>query len=108
MLELLIDQESKARAALPADVFDYYASGSADEVTRNQASEAWSCFRLRPHPLRDVSNVDTSLQLFGAELATPIAIAPTAFHKLGHPEGERASIVGASRAGGLFVLSTRA
>ena len=108
MLDLLSDQEAKARATLSTDVFDYYASGSADEITRDQASEAWSSFRLRPHPLRDVSNVQTSLQLFGSELATPIAVAPTAFHKLGHSEGERASIVGASRAGGLFVLSTRA
>jgi 4-hydroxymandelate oxidase len=36
----------------------------------------------------------------------PIIVAPTAFHKLAHPEGERATVQGAGDAGTLFVLST--
>ena len=41
------------------------------------------------------------------DLRTPIAVAPTAFHRLAHPEGEAATAAGAARAGALFVLSTR-
>ena len=60
--------------------------------------------------LRDVSAVRTSVRLghpLNLELRTPIAVAPTAFHRLAHPQGEIATASGAARAGALFVLSTR-
>jgi len=107
-LNILAEQAAKAHTTLSAEVVDYYSAGAGDEVTRDQANDAWLRFRLRPHPLRDVTSVDTSVQLFGAELGTPIAVAPSAFHKLAHMEGELASISGAGAADSLFVLSTRA
>jgi 4-hydroxymandelate oxidase len=54
-----------------------------------------------------VSSVDTSLSLWGSVLRTPVAVAPTAFHRLPHPEGEVATAAAAAQAGALFVLSTR-
>ena len=39
-------------------------------------------------------------------LALPLGIAPTAFHKLAHPEGETATARAAGEAGALFVLSS--
>ncbi|KAK4547203.1 hypothetical protein LTR36_001424 [Oleoguttula mirabilis] len=41
-----------------------------------------------PRVLRDVSNVDTSMQLFGTRYNLPIGIAPSAMHKLVGGEGE--------------------
>ena len=108
MLNELAESEEKARTALPPEVVDYYAAGAGDEVTRDQAEAAWMNFRIRPFPLRNVASVDTSLRILGANLATPIAVAPSAFHSLAHPAGECASIAGAGAAGSLFVLSTRA
>ncbi|MGS0685722.1 alpha-hydroxy acid oxidase [Nakamurella sp. GG22] len=108
MLTLLAENEEKARALLPPEVVEYYAAGAGDETTLDESVHAWRRFRVRPMPLRDVANVDTSVTLLGSALHTPVAVAPSAFHKLAHPEGERASIVGAGEAGSLFVLSTRA
>ena len=79
-----------------------------EELTAAEAEQAWARFRLRPHPLRDVSAVDTSTDLLGAPLRTPVVVAPTAFHQLAHPEAECATIAGTGAAGSLFVLSTRA
>ncbi len=79
-------------------------------MTLRANDEAWRRVRFLPRVLRDVSAVRTSVRLeapLDLELGTPIAVAPTAFHRLAHPEGEAATAAGAARAGALFVLSTR-
>jgi 4-hydroxymandelate oxidase len=99
--------EQQSRVFLPAAVYDYYAGGSGRERTLLANERAWAGTWLAPRMLRDVSKVDTSTRLLGRPVATPLAVAPTAFHRLGHPEGEVATAAGAARAGALFVLSTR-
>jgi 4-hydroxymandelate oxidase len=54
-----------------------------------------------------VASVDTSLDLLGSRLATPVLVAPTALQGLAHPLGERATATGAAAAGSLPVVSTR-
>ncbi len=102
--------ERQARELLRPEVYDYYAGGSGGEVTLRANVEAWRRVRFLPRVLRDVSAVQTSVQLgppLNLELRTPIAVAPTAYHRLAHPEGEVATAAGAARAGALFVLSSR-
>jgi 4-hydroxymandelate oxidase len=99
--------EQQARGLLPAAVYDYYAGGSGRERTLLANERAWDRIWLAPRMLRDVSKVDTSTRLLGRPVATPLAVAPTGFHRLGHPEGEVATAAGTARAGALFVLSTR-
>jgi 4-hydroxymandelate oxidase len=102
--------EERARGLLPPEVYDYYAGGSGREETLRANTEAWRRCSLLPRVLRDVSVVDTSVTLPGrprVPLATPVAVAPTAFQRLAHPEGECATAAGAARAGALMVLSTR-
>ncbi|MGY1733177.1 alpha-hydroxy acid oxidase [Geodermatophilus sp. SYSU D01045] len=108
MLPVLTDSRERARAALPSEVWDYYEAGAGDEVTLGEAEAAWRDFRLRPRVLRDVSGVDLTTRLPGAEAASPFAVAPTAFHALAHPDGECATVRGAGDAGCLTVVSTRA
>lgn len=108
MITILAEHEAKAHEMLPAEIVDYYASGAGDEVTVRAAEAAWERFLIRPMPLRDVAMVDTSVTLFGDRFETPVGVAPTAFHRLAHLDGEAASIAGAEAAGSLFVLSTRA
>jgi len=85
----------------------YYAGGAGDEVSLAEAEAAWSAVRLVPRVLRDVSSVDTCLELLGSELQTPVLVAPTAAHGLAHPDAERATAAGVARAGSLLVLSCR-
>jgi 4-hydroxymandelate oxidase len=96
-----------ARKRLPAEVYDYYAGGSGGERTLRASEKAWQRIWLAPRVLRDVSVVDTAVRLLGASLSTPVCVAPTGYHGLGHPDGELATAAGAARAGALFVLSTR-
>lgn len=103
----LDELEARARALLPADAYDYYAGGSGHETALAANREAWRRTRLRPRVLRDVSQVDTSVSLAGARLATPVCVAPTGFHHLACAEAELASARGAAEAGALYVLSTR-
>ncbi|MCY1083327.1 alpha-hydroxy acid oxidase [Archangium lansingense] len=99
--------EALARERLPSAVFDYIAGGSGDEATLADNTAAWARLRLRPRVLRDVSSVDTSTELLGAPLSSPILVAPTAFHSLVHPDAELATARGTREAGSLLVLSSR-
>jgi 4-hydroxymandelate oxidase len=99
--------EAAARAVLPKEAFDYFAGGAFDERSLAANLEDWARLRLRPHVLRDVSSVDTSTTLLGEPVAHPVLVAPTAFHRMAHPDGEPASARGAAAAGARFVLSTR-
>jgi 4-hydroxymandelate oxidase len=50
--------------------------------------------------------LDTRIQLFGQEMAFPILLAPAAYHRLVHPEGELATVRGAIAAEASIILST--
>jgi len=110
-------------AGAPADVFDYARlapghmstigwnyldGGAADELTLRWNRESYDRLRLRPRVLVDVSQLDTKVTLFGRELPFPILLAPTAYHKLAHPEGEIATVRGAGAAQATLVVSTSA
>jgi 4-hydroxymandelate oxidase len=99
--------EARARAMLPADVYDYYAGGSGREAALRASTQAWRQITLRPRVLRDVRRVDTSLTLAGTPAGTPAGVAPTSFHHLASGEGELASAQGAAAAGAVYVLSSR-
>ncbi len=97
----------RARKLLPPAVYDYYAGGSGSERTLRANEKAWRRSWLAPRVLRDVSGVTTRTELLGTSVATPVGVAPTAFHRLAHPDGELATAAGAARAGAVYVLSTR-
>jgi 4-hydroxymandelate oxidase len=58
--------------------------------------------------LRDVARVSTATSLLGSQLEVPLAVAPMAYHRMSHPEGEAASAAGAAAAGALYICSTQA
>src|SRR5690606_20432310 len=55
--------------------------------------------------LVDVSDCRLATTLLGTEFATPVGIAPVAYHKLADPEGEVATARAAAAAGALYVVS---
>ena len=97
-----------ARRVLPRMVWDYYRSGADGEVTLRANLRAFRRRALLPRVLVDVSKVAAEVELLGARLPHPILVAPTAYQKLAHPEGERAMARGAADAGALLVVSTLA
>ncbi|MBI3894642.1 MAG: alpha-hydroxy-acid oxidizing protein [Acidobacteria bacterium] len=102
----LFDYESLARERLSEMAYGYIASGAADEITLRRNRECFDLIRLKPRVLVDVSQVDTRLELLGQTLDFPILLAPCAYHKLFHPEGEVATAHGAEIAGAVFVVGT--
>lgn len=107
MLRLLAEQARTARDRLPAEVHDFYRTGSGEEVSVGEAGAGWLRYRFRPRVLRDVRVVDTAADLLGARLAAPVLVAPTAYHGAAHLDGEVATIRGTGDAGSLMVLSSR-
>jgi isopentenyl diphosphate isomerase/L-lactate dehydrogenase-like FMN-dependent dehydrogenase len=100
------DYESAARESLPQMVFDYFAGGAGDEWTMRENRRAFDRWVFRPRVLVDVSQVDLRTTVLGQEVPFPILLAPTAFQKMAHPEGERATARAAAGLGALMVLST--
>ncbi len=95
--------EARARELLRPAVYDYFAGGADDETTVSANQAAWSEIHFRPRVLVDASSVDRGVELLGRRLPSPVALAPTAFHRLAHPDGERATARGAG--GRLMVAS---
>ena len=102
----LADYERLARERLPAMVYEYIAAGAGNEITLRRNRESFDRILLKPRVLRDVSKLDTRRKLFDQTLEFPILLAPTAYHKLVHPEGELATARGAGDAGATLVVSS--
>ena len=100
------DYERLAEQKLDAAAFGYFAGGAGDEVTLADNLAAFRRLKLRPRMLVDTSHITTSTEILGHELALPVLVAPMAFQRLAHPDGEKATARGAARAGTIFCLST--
>ncbi|MCW1887555.1 alpha-hydroxy-acid oxidizing protein [Luteolibacter flavescens] len=102
------DYEALARERLPASVWAYLNGGSADELAMRANREALLRIKVLPRLLRPMQGAHTRLTLLGTELAHPVIIAPTAFHRMFHPEGELATALGAAATESPMVVSTSA
>lgn len=102
----VFDYEPLAQARMEPSAWDYYQSGSDDELTQRANRAAFERIRLRPRVLVDVSTCDMRTTVLGTPVSMPVLIAPTAFHSLAHPEGECATARAAGRAGSLMVVSS--
>jgi 4-hydroxymandelate oxidase len=98
--------ERLAAARLPSEVWDFIAGGSGAEGALADNRAALDRVRLFPRTLAGVTSPATSTRLFGADLSMPMAIAPVAYQRLLHPEGELAVARAARNAGIPFTVST--
>jgi 4-hydroxymandelate oxidase len=102
------DFEAEARARLPQAAYDYYRSGADEEHTLRRNRDAFARWEIAYRVFVDVSAPRVATTVLGTNVATPILIAPTAYHKLAHPDGERATMGAAADEGSLYVASTLA
>jgi 4-hydroxymandelate oxidase len=102
----LYDFEAIARKRIASMAWEYISGAAADEITLRWNREALDRLMLHPRVLRDVSHVETRTKLLGLDLPYPVMLAPTALHRLAHPDGERATVRGAGQAQAAMVLST--
>lgn len=100
------DFELLARERMTAMAWEYISGGAGDELTLRWNREAYDRIKLKPRVLVDVSKLETRVNLFGRELPFPILLAPAAYQKLVHADGELATAKGAGLA--TMVVSTMA
>lgn len=102
----LADFEEAARSRMTAMTFDYVQGGAGDEHTLRWNQDAYRDIRLRARVLVDVSGIDTTVTLFEHRHPFPILLAPTAYHKLIHADGEIATARGAGGVGATMTISS--
>ena len=100
------DYEREAERLLDSGTFGYFAGGAGDERTLRDNVEAFSRWLLRPRVLVDVSAVSTATTVLDAEVSMPLLVAPTAFQRLAHEDGELATARAAATAGTVMCQST--
>jgi len=104
----LDDMESAARPRLSEMAHAYFVGGAGDECTLGRNRTAWAEIDVWHRALVDVSKRSTACTLLGRACSMPIVAAPTALHKLAHPEGECATARGCASAGVAMVISSLA
>jgi 4-hydroxymandelate oxidase len=104
----LFEFEELARKQLGKMAYDYYSSGANDEITLQENRKAYERIILYPHMLRDISSRSCSTTVLGQEISTPIMVAPMAFQRLAHPDGELATARAATAVGTIMLVSTLA
>jgi 4-hydroxymandelate oxidase len=102
----LRDLERLAEERLAPMAWDYYASGADDERTLAANVSAYARLALWYRVLVDVAVRKTDTTVLGTPVSFPVLVAPTAFHRLAHPDGELASVRAAGDAQTVFILST--
>jgi 4-hydroxymandelate oxidase len=103
--ETLADFESLAKRQMSHMAYEYVAAGAGDEITLRENERAFDRIRLQPRVLADVSTIDLRVTLFGQTLEHPIVLAPAAYQRLLHPDGEIATVRGAAQARAALVAS---
>jgi 4-hydroxymandelate oxidase len=104
----LADHEAHARKVLDDNAWAYFSGGAGDEITLRANREAWHGLRLHPRVLRPLAGGHTRIELLGRTLAHPILLAPVAFQRMAHPDGEIASALAAAALEAGLVLSSQA
>ncbi len=104
----LFEYHDLAAARLSDMAYGYYVGGAEDEVTLRRNREDFDRLSLRPRVLVDVSELDASAEILGFRSSFPVMVAPMAFMKLAHPQGDAAVVEAAAEAGLIATASTLA
>lgn len=102
------DYETRARLHLDDNAWAYLQGGAADELSLRDNVAAFQSVALRPRVLRPVAGGHTRCRLLGEEFEHPLLLAPVAYQRLFHPDGELATVLGAGVMGAGMLLSTLA
>lgn len=102
----IYDLRDIAKRRTPQAPFDYTDGGADTESSLSRARAAYEKLEFQPRILRNVKDVDLSVQMLGKKMSMPIGIAPTGFTRMMQTEGEYAGACAAADAGIPYTLST--
>jgi 4-hydroxymandelate oxidase len=104
----LAEYQAKARQVLAPEIWHYLDSGSEAGRTQRQNEIAFERITLCPRPLADVRGGHTRTTLFGQTLTHPFLLAPVAYQRLFHPDGEVGSAMAAEAQQTTMIVSSLA
>jgi isopentenyl diphosphate isomerase/L-lactate dehydrogenase-like FMN-dependent dehydrogenase len=100
------DYEAAAVDLLDPAAHGYFAGGAGDEVTLRDNVEAFGRWQLRPRILAGLGEPSTATTVLGHDVSLPVLVAPVAYQRVVHPDGEIAMARAAAAAGTVMCLST--
>ncbi|MCU1684090.1 MAG: FMN-dependent alpha-hydroxy acid dehydrogenase [Amycolatopsis sp.] len=107
-MQTIAEFEAAAREKLDPVYYDFFAGAARDEITMRANEESFQRRWLLPRVLRGSDKRELGVTLFGRPVSMPILLSPTAFHRIAHPEGERATARAAALAGTIMIVSMAA
>lgn len=102
------DYQRYASQYLSANAQAYIDSAAADELSHAANLAAFGRYQLQTRVLADVRGGHCRSELFGLQLSHPLLLAPIAYQKLAHADGERAAAYAATAVGSSMLVSTLA
>jgi isopentenyl diphosphate isomerase/L-lactate dehydrogenase-like FMN-dependent dehydrogenase len=102
----LTDVEALALARLDPDWAEYLAGGAGVERTLRENVAAFAAWRLRQRVLCGIESASTDTTVLGHAVGSPIVVAPVAYQRMAHPDGEEGLARAAAAVGSAFCLST--
>lgn len=99
------DYEAYAKNILDPAVWAYFSGAAGDEISQQRNLNAWRDLSLQPRVLSHLCTLNTETTIIGRTISHPIFIAPFAFQKLLHPQGETACAYASAVLEAGFVLS---
>ncbi|WP_138419106.1 alpha-hydroxy-acid oxidizing protein [Aquibacillus sediminis] len=98
--------ETAAKQAMSKSAFSYIASGAGGEETAKKNTDAFKNYSIVPRLLNDVSNLNTSITMFGHTYPTPLLLAPVGVLKLADEQGDLAVARAAAKYDVPYIQST--
>ena len=100
------DYRAAAQQFLPPFLFHYIDGGSYAEQTLRRNVDDFAAVALRQRVLKDMSQLDTSIELFGEKLSIPVALSPVGLTGMYRRRGEVQAARAADRHGIPFTMSS--
>jgi len=100
------DYRELARRRLPKMFFEYIDGGSYAEVTLGRNVADLEAIALRQRVMRDMSQLDMSVEVFGQRMSLPVGLAPVGMAGMYGRRGEVQAARAAAEIGVPFCLST--
>jgi isopentenyl diphosphate isomerase/L-lactate dehydrogenase-like FMN-dependent dehydrogenase len=102
----LTDVEAAAAACMDPQWLEYFLGGSGDERTLRENRSAFDGYRLRQRVLCGIESASTETKILGRRASAPLVVAPVAYQRMAHPDGEEGMARAAEAAGVPVCLST--
>lgn len=100
--------EQRAKSVMTGRAFDYIAGGAGLEHTVAQNRSVFDDCKIIPRMLNDVSDRDTSVNIFGSKIPAPLFLSPVGVLELAHPHADIAVAKAAAATGVPFIFSNQA